>query len=133
MKVHAVEVGSLDPVDQCQTVIVGELAWRGYRSIERTMSNFEMFSKSLVVQHQTPLDGLPPPPVGGMIGLRMKKRDDGGCLAELQSATYDCLGGAPGGAYVQCELTPGAPAEVNADIDAVVAGIVAHRKRPADR
>ena len=65
---------------------------------------------------QTPLTVSPSGPMGGLIGLRVSRRDDEGCVVEMVPTTYDCTSTSPSQLYVPCELTPGASNDIQADI-----------------
>ena len=122
MNVRPTQLGSIQHADRCNDFLVDQLAHLGYGRVQRVSgTTHTMFSKDPSVAQQTPLNMLSPGPLGGLIALRITRRDDDGCVVEMVPATYDCLSASPSDMYARCELTPGGSADVEADIAQVAA------------
>jgi hypothetical protein len=116
MNVRTTHLGAIQSASTCDEFLHQQLTGLGYHLVQRVASTYAMFSKDAVLARQTPTSSSAPGTVGGLVGMHLVPRDDGGCLAELVPFTYDCLAAAADGAFVRCELTPGAPSDIEADI-----------------
>jgi len=116
MNVRPTQFASTQAADRCNAFLIEQLTQLGYRRVDRVSSTHTMYSKDLSVVYQTPLTVSPSGPMGGLIGLRVSRRDDEGCVVEMVPTTYDCTSTSPSQLYVPCELTPGASNDIQADI-----------------
>ena len=116
MNVRTTQLGSIQAVSTCDDFLHQQLTRLGYHPVQRVANTYAMFSRDAGLSRQSPMSFTAPGTVGGLIGVRLAPRDDGGCQAELVPFTYDCLAAASDGTFVRCELTPGAPSDTEADI-----------------
>ena len=139
MDVRPTKLAARQNETECRAFLDGELAHRGYRPVPpihaippyathgfyvstyrghnpvpRIVGAYAMYTKDALVTNSSPLTHEIPGPTGSLIGLRVAARPDQGCDAELMATTYDC-----NASSVQCEVSPGASPDVDADIERI--------------